>query len=494
METDSKYNLYKDIRQRTNGEIYLGVVGPVRTGKSTFIKRFMEEMVIPEIEDVHSRELATDELPQSAAGKTVMTTEPKFIPKEAVEIEVSDGVKVSVRLIDCVGFMVEGASGHLENNEERMVKTPWFSQEIPFTQAAELGTRKVINDHSTIGIVVTTDGSFSEIPRENYAIAEERTIHELQKIGKPFVVLLNTTKPYSSDTRELADSMQEKYSVTVLPINCNHIKREDVDRILQCVLDEFPITELRFMIPKWTELLPKTHAVKQSLIQSAKELLGRYSKMKDIKYGKKQLLSGEPAVFRLEELSMEEGVAQIKVDVQEACYYQHISDMIGIPVEGEYQLIRLIRELAERKKEYEKVGNACAEVKENGYGIVMPSISEVQMEDPELIRHGGKYGVKLKATAPSVHLIQADVVTEVAPIVGTKEQAEDLIEYMLTQADSSDDGIWETNIFGKNLRQLVEEGIHTKIDRMTIESRRKMQDTMKKIVNESNGGMICIII
>ena len=494
MESENKFNLYRDIRQRTNGEIYLGVVGPVRTGKSTFIKHFMEELVIPEISDVHSRELATDELPQSAAGKTVMTTEPKFIPKEAVEIEISDGIKVSVRLIDCVGFMVDGAAGHTENNVERMVKTPWFPNEIPFTQAAEIGTRKVINDHSTIGIVVTTDGSFTDIGRDSYAAAEERTIQELKKIGKPYIVLLNTTRPYSPETRALAERMQAQYGVGVLPVNCEQLKKEDIDRILQIVLDEFPISEMHFMIPKWTEMLPKEHPVKQNLIRNAKDLFGRIYKMKDLKYAKKQLLSDDISNFRQEELSMEDGIAQIKVDVKEACYYDHISEMIGTPVEGEYQLIHLIRELAEKKREYEKVGTACAEVKESGYGIVMPSIGEVSVEAPELIKHGGKYGVKLKATAPSIHLIQANVVTEVAPIVGTKEQAEDLVEYMLTQADESDAGIWDTNIFGKSLQQLVEEGIQTKIDRMTLESRRKMQDTMKKIVNESNGGMICIII
>lgn len=494
MEAENKFNLYNDIRKRTNGEIYLGVVGPVRTGKSTFIKHFMEELVLPEITDVHSRELATDELPQSAAGKTVMTTEPKFIPKDAVEIEISDGVKVSVRLIDCVGFMVDGAAGHTENNVERMVKTPWFNHEIPFTQAAEIGTRKVIHDHSTIGIVVTTDGSFTDIGREGYAQAEERTIQELKKIGKPYMVLLNTLRPYSSETKELAEQMQAQYGVSVLPVNCEQLKREDIDRILQKVLDEFPISELWFSIPKWTELLEKEHPVKQDMIRNAREMLGRFSRMKDLKYCKKQLFANEISSFRLEELSMESGIAQIKVDVAERCYYEHISEMIGTTIEGEYQLIRLIKELANRKNEYEKVGNACEEVRENGYGIVMPSIDEVSVEAPELIRHGSKYGVKLKATAPSIHLIQADVVTEVAPIVGTKEQAEDLVEYMLEQSEASESGIWDTNIFGKTLQQLVEEGIETKIDRMTIESRRKMQDTMKKIVNESNGGMICIII
>lgn len=494
MEKEPKFNLYKDISQRTRGEIYLGVVGPVRTGKSTFIKHFMEELVLPEIMDVHSRELATDELPQSAAGKMVMTTEPKFIPKEAVEIEIADGVRVSVRLIDCVGFMVEGASGHLEEEQERMVKTPWFPQEIPFTQAAELGTQKVIRDHSTIGLVITTDGSFTDISREGYEQAEEKAVAELQKIGKPFMILLNTVRPFSTDTRQLAERLQEKYGVGVLPVNCEQLKKDDIDHIMQQVLNEFPVSELKFRIPKWTELLERSHPVKQALIQKARELLFGFTKMKDFNGARRQLYQDDSYSFRLEELSMEDGVAEIKVEVAEKYYYEHISELIGTPVEGEYQLIRLIRELAGSKQEYEKVSKACEEVRDNGYGIVMPSITEVSVEAPELIRHGNKYGVKLKAMAPSVHMIQADVITEVAPIVGTKEQAEDLVEYMLEQSDHSEAGIWDTNIFGKNLRQLVEEGIQTKVDRMTMESRKKMQDTMKKIVNESNGGMICIII
>ncbi len=494
METGAEFQLYKDIKQRTNGEIYIGVVGPVRTGKSTFIKYFMKELVLPEMTDVHSRELANDELPQSAAGKTVMTTEPKFIPKDAAQIEISDGIQVAVRLIDCVGFMVDGAIGHMENEEERMVKTPWFAQEIPFTQAAEIGTRKVIHDHSTIGLVITTDGSFTDIPAENYRVAEERTIQELQTIGKPYIVLLNTTHPYSPETIELAKEKEETYGVRVLPVNCEQLKKTDIDRIMREIIEEFPVSEVQFKIPKWTELLEQTHEVKEELIRIARELICKYSRMKDFSRSKKQLYATERAIFRLEDLSMEDGIASVKVEVPDHCYYEHISEMIGTTIDGEYQLIRLIRELAEKKREYEKVANACDEVKENGYGIVMPSITEVSVEAPEIIRHGNKFGVKLKATAPSVHMIQADVVTEIAPLVGTKEQAEDLVDYMQTQADESETGIWNTNIFGKTLQQLVEEGIQTKIDRMSIESRRKMQDTMKKIVNESNGGMICIII
>ncbi|MBQ9118935.1 MAG: stage IV sporulation protein A [Lachnospiraceae bacterium] len=494
METGTEFHLYKDIQQRTNGEIYIGVVGPVRTGKSTFIKYFMKELVLPEMTDVHSRELATDELPQSAAGKTVMTTEPKFIPKDAAQIEMSDGIQVAVRLIDCVGFMVDGAIGHMEEDAERMVKTPWFPQEIPFTQAAEIGTRKVIHDHSTIGLVITTDGSFTDIPAESYREAEEKTIQELKKLGKPYIVLLNTTHPYSVETLTMAAEKEQEYGVRVLPVNCEQLKKTDIDRILKEILEEFPISEIQFRIPKWTELLERKHEVKAELIRIAKELLVNFSKMKDFNRSKKQLYASEKAVFRLEELSMEDGTVKISVEVPDTCYYEHISEMIGTPVEGEHQLIRLMKELAEKKKEYEKVAHACDEVRENGYGIVMPSIGEVSVETPEIIRHGNKFGVKLKATAPSVHMIQADVVTEIAPIVGTKEQAEDLIEYMLSQSDESESGIWNTNIFGKTLQQLVEEGIQTKIDRMSMESRKKMQDTMKKIVNESNGGMICIII
>ncbi len=488
------FNVYKDIKARTNGEIYIGVVGPVRTGKSTFIKRFMDLLVIPNIEDVHSRERAIDELPQSAQGKTVMTTEPKFIPKEAVDIQVLGDVDLSVRMIDCVGYMVEGALGHTENEQERLVKTPWFDYEIPFTQAAELGTKKVINDHSTIGIVVTCDGSFGDIPRDNYVVPEERTIEELKRIGKPFVVLLNSNRPMSEDTKLLAEKLGDKYDVTVMPINCEQLKKEDIGRILSNVLSVFPITEISFFLPKWIEMFPRDHYIKKSIIETAKEMLRKLHLMKDVNVENCTVDNPYINEFKVDKMVMEDGSVRMIVDIDNRFYYDIISEMTGIPVSGEYEFMKMIKELAAKKHEYEKVSSACEQVKHKGYGVVSPSQNEIMIEEPRVIRHGNKYGVKIKANAPSVHMIQANIETEIAPIVGTEEQALDLIAYMKEQAETSPEGIWETNIFGKTMKQLVDEGIASKINKMNDDSQMKLQETMQRIINESNGGLICIII
>lgn len=488
------YNVYKDIKARTNGEIYIGVVGPVRTGKSTFIKRFMDLLVIPNIEDVHSKERAIDELPQSAAGKTVMTTEPKFIPKEAVNIQVTDDTNLSVRMIDCVGYMVDGAMGHIENEQERMVKTPWFDYDIPFTQAAELGTKKVINDHSTIGIVVTTDGSFGEIPRNNYLVPEERTIVELKKIGKPFVILLNSNRPYSEETKKLAEELGDKYDETVLPVNCEQLKKEDISKILISVLAVFPVVEVGFFLPKWVEMLPSDHYLKGEIISKVKEVLEKLNVMKDVTSTNCSVDSENIKGFKIDRIKMEDGTVQVVIDIDDKFYYEIISDIVGKPINGEYEFLSMIRELASKKQEYEKVSSACEQVKYKGYGVVSPLREEIKVDEPEIIRHGNKFGVKIRANAPSVHMIQANIQTEIAPIVGSEDQAKDLIRYMKEQKDSSPDGIWETNIFGKSMRQLVDEGISTKINRMTEESQIKLQETMQKIINDSNGGLICIII
>ncbi len=490
----NSYNVYKDIQARTNGEIYIGVVGPVRTGKSTFIKRFMDLLVIPNIEDVHSKERAIDELPQSAAGKTVMTTEPKFIPKEAVKISISNDIDLSVRMIDCVGYMVDGALGHIENDQERMVKTPWYDYEIPFTQAAELGTKKVINDHSTIGIVITCDGSFGDLPRDSYIAPEERTVDELKKIGKPFVILLNSNRPYSEDTKAMAVKMMEKYDVTVLPINCEQLKKEDIMNILSSVLSAFPISEINFYLPQWLELFPRDHYIKKSLIQSIKEMFGNMRLMKDINETNCNVDNPYIKEFKIDKIMMEDGTVRIFVDIDNKYYYDIISDITGVKVNGEYDFMKMIRELAAKKQEYEKVSSACEQVKYKGYGVVSPSQNEIVIEEPQLIRHGSKYGVKIKANAPSVHMIQANIETEIAPIVGTEEQAQDLINYMKEQAQISPEGIWETNIFGKTMKQLVDEGIASKINKMNDDSQMKLQETMQRIINESNGGLICIII
>jgi len=489
-----QFDVYNDIQARTGGEIYIGVVGPVRTGKSTFIKRFMDLLVIPNIEDVHSRERAIDELPQSAAGRTIMTTEPKFIPKEAAEIALDDETKVKIRLIDCVGYMVEGASGHIENEQERLVKTPWFDYEIPFTQAAEIGTKKVINDHSTIGIVITTDGSFGELPRANYKIPEEKTIEELKRLGKPFIVLLNTNKPYSNDTIKLADEIENQYNVTVMPVNCEQLKKEDINKIMENILSVFPIAELDFYMPKWAEMLPKDHWLKVDLVACVRSLFQKISLIKDAKNSNFNTDSKYVKRFKVDKTNMQDGSVQVNVEFDDVYYYKILSDLIGVPITGEYQLISTLRELAAKKSEYEKVSAACAQVRTKGYGIVSPTKEELTIEAPEIMKHGSKYGVKIKATAPSIHMIKADIITEVAPIVGSEEQAKGLITYINENAKENPEGIWETNIFGKTIRQLVEDGINTKINKLTDDSQLKLQETMQKIINDSNGGLICIII
>ena len=489
-----QFDIYNDIQARTGGEIYIGVVGPVRTGKSTFIKRFMDLLVIPEIQDVHSRERAVDELPQAAAGKTIMTTEPKFIPKEAAQISLNNETKVNVRLIDCVGYMVDGASGHIENNQERMVKTPWFDHEIPFTQAAELGTKKVINDHSTIGIIVTTDGSFGDIPRNNFMIPEERTIEELKRLGKPFIVILNTSKPYSNDTLRIAEEIEQRFDVTVMPVNCEQLKKEDIHHIMENILSVFPITELNFYMPKWAEMLPTDHWLKKDLISAAKALFQNISQIKDVNTDNLGTDSEYVKRFKVEKVDTQNGAVTVNVEFDDEYYYKILSDMIGVPITGEYQLISTIRELAAKKNEFEMVSQAVMQVRNKGYGIVSPMKDEISIEEPEVMKHGSKYGVKIKASAPSIHMIRAEIMTEVAPIIGTEEQAKDMINYINENAKDNQEGIWETNIFGKSIRQLVDDGINSKLNKLSDDSQLKLQETMQKIINDSSGGLICIII
>ncbi|MDF2943539.1 MAG: spoIVA, partial [Herbinix sp.] len=488
------FDVYNDIQARTGGEIYIGVVGPVRTGKSTFIKRFMDLLVIPGIEDVHSRERAIDELPQAAAGRTIMTTEPKFIPKEAAVITFDDETKVKIRLIDCVGYMVDGASGHVENQHERMVKTPWFDHEIPFTQAAEIGTKKVINDHSTIGIVVTTDGSFGELPRASYKAPEEKTILELKNLGKPFIVLLNSNKPYSNDTIRIAEEISQDYDVPVMPVNAEQLKKDDITKIMENILSVFPITEVDFFMPKWAEMLPADHWLKLDLIAAVKDLFQNVTQIKDAKSTNFNTDSKYVKRFKVDKVDMQEGTVQVNVEFDDLYYYKILSDLIGVPISGEYQLISTLKELAAKKSEYEKVSYATDQVKAKGYGVVTPLRNEITIEEPEVMKHGNKYGVKIKATAPSIHMIKADILTEVAPIVGTEAQARDLIGYINANAKENPEGIWDTNIFGKSIRQLVDDGINLKINKLTDDSQIKLQETMQKIINDSNGGLICIII
>ena len=458
------YDLYRDIQQRTGGEIYIGVLGPVRTGKSTFIKRFMDEMVLPYMEDEHARMRAQDELPQSAGGKTITTTEPKFIPNEAAKVRLNDDIEVSVRLIDCVGYMIDGAAGHMEEDAERMVKTPWSEEEIPFTQAAEIGTDKVMRDHSTIGLVITTDGSIGELPRSNYLGAEEKTILALKKSGKPFLVL----------------------------VNCEQLKKEDINRLLEKILYEFPLTAVEFYFPKWMDMLPVDHAVKQDLLRQIRELMNSYDRIRDVAGHPVELQGDYIQSCKMEQVQLWNGIVPVQVGIDDRYYYEMLSGMLGENVEDEYQLLNKLKELAEMKKEYTKVQDALSMVKIKGYGVVTPDREDIALEKPELIRHGNKFGVKIKASSPSIHMIRANIETEIAPIVGTEQQAQDLIHF-IDQAEA-EHGIWETNIFGKTVEQLVDDGITTKVASIGEESQLKLQDTMQKIVNDSNGGMVCIII
>lgn len=488
------YSVYRDIKARTGGEIYLGVVGPVRTGKSTFIKRFMELLVLPGMEDEHRIARTRDELPQSAAGKTIMTTEPKFIPKEAAQIRLEEGIEASVRLIDCVGFMVDGAVGHVENGEERLVKTPWFEYEIPFTKAAEIGTRKVITDHSTIGIVVTTDGTIGDLKREAYVAAEERTVEELRAIGKPFVILLNSVKPYSEETEGLARKLREKYGVTVLPVNCEQLKKDDVFHILEQMLREFPVTQMNFYIPKWLETLSSEHPLKAAVIQTVREMMAKVGQMKDVTASLLSAANEAVKGLRVDRMDLSDGTVSLDVEMDDSHYYKILSDCVGMPVEGEYQLMQTLKELARIRKEYDKVQNAIAQVRMRGYGVVTPERSEILLDEPQVVKHGSKYGVKIRAEAPSINMIKAHIETEIAPIVGSEQQARELIAYMKQNARDNEDGIWSTNIFGKSIEQIVEDGIQAKISQLTDDCQAKLQETLQKVINDSNGGMVCIII
>ena len=448
------YQLYRDIKSRTNGEIYIGVVGPVRTGKSTFIKRFMDTLVLPNIENEHSKARTRDELPQSASGKTIMTTEPKFVPKEAAEIKLSDDAQVKIRLIDCVGYMVDGASGHIEGGAERQVKTPWFDYEIPFTKAASIGTKKVIHDHATLGIVVTTDGSITDIPREHYKEAEGKTIKELQNIGKPFVVLVNSKKPYGEEARRVAEELEQTYGVRAMPINCEQMKVDDIYQILEAVLYEFPISEIQFFIPKWVEMLSRDHKIKQDLLLHIRDILNQLNEIRDAVNGVNMPDSEYIDDMAVDHIEMDTGCVKIRIGVADKYYYEMLSELTGTPIAGQYELIAAMKDLSKLKSEYESVRDAFNLVRMKGYGVVSPAKEEIILDEPELIKQGNKFGVKIHSEAPSIHLIRANIETEIAPIVGNEQQATDLIQY-IKDAKNSEEGIWSTNIFGKSIEELV---------------------------------------
>ena len=487
------FDVYKDIEARTGGAIYLGVVGPVRTGKSTFIKRFMDLMVLPNMENMASKEQARDELPQSASGKTIMTAEPKFVPKEPAQIHLVEGVKVNVRLVDCVGYMVEGASGHMENGEERKVKTPWFEQEIPFTKAATVGTQKVIRDHATIGIVITTDGSIGELPRANYLSAEDQTIQELKTLGKPFIVLVNSQKPYSQEVKRLVEELRDRYNVSVMAVNCEQLREEDIHRIMEQVLFEFPVSEVQFYIPKWVEMLSMDHPVKHEILKHVREILNHFGEIKDAIGGIKEFSKDIIREIKVDNIAMDTGCVTVRLEVHEKCYYEMLSELIGTEIKGEYELVKMVKELSEMQRQYMDVSDAMQSVKMKGYGVVNPRKDEIKVDEPILIKQGNKYGVKIRSEAPSIHMIRANIETEIAPIVGSEEQAKDLVSY-IKENSKSEKGIWGTNIFGKSIEEMLMDGMRTKIMTINDESQMKLQDTMQKIVNDSNGGMVCIII
>lgn len=487
------FQVYRDMKARTNGEIYIGVVGPVRTGKSTFIKRFMDLLVLPNMTDEHARERTKDELPQSASGTTIMTTEPKFVPKEAASVRLSDDVEVKIRLIDCVGFMVEGASGHIENDTERQVKTPWFEYEIPFTKAAAIGTQKVIHDHATIGFVVTTDGSVTDLPRENYIEAEEKTVRELKTIGKPFVILLNCKKPYSEETRTLQNELEQKYGASVVPVNCEQMKPEDIHEIMRQVLYEFPITEAEFYIPKWVEMLSREHRIKKDLLEQVRSVMTDLEDVRSIVAKEMNTDSSYIKDMTVEQIEMDTGKVRIQIRYEQSYYYEVLSELTGTQIKGEYELISTVKELASMREELSSLKDAFTNVKMKGYGVVTPSKEDIRLEEPVIIKQGSKFGVKIRSEAPSIHMIRANIETEIAPIVGSEKQAQDLADYIKKESETPE-GVWGTNIFGKTVEELVMDGMKNKIAMIGDESQIKLQDSMQKIVNDTNGGLVCIII
>ena len=488
-------NILNDIAVRTGGDIYLGVVGPVRTGKSTFIKRFMELMILPNIQDIYDRERAKDELPQSGAGKTITTTEPKFVPNEAIQITTQNGLSLKVRLVDCVGYAVGGALGYEEDEEPRMVKTPWFDYEVPFEEAAEIGTRKVITDHATIGIVVTTDGSISDIPRAAYEETEARVVNELRELNKPFIVLLNSTVPFDKDTMTLADELVEKYGVSVVPVDVARMSTEQIYNILEEVLYEFPVQEVNIKLPRWVDELDEDFWLREDLELAVREILNGIRKVRDIDKAVEKLSEVENISYvSLEEMDLGTGTAAVDVAVPEELYYRSLSDVSGFEVQGTHDVMRLMKDFSGAKREFDKVASALEEVKNSGYGVVTPRLEEMLLEEPELIRQGSRFGVKLKAKAPSLHIIKADITTEITPIIGTEKQCEELVRYMLDEFEEDPTKIWESNIFGKSLHDLVREGIQNKLHRMPENAQIKLQDTLQRIVNEGSGGLICIII
>ncbi|MFG6374087.1 MAG: stage IV sporulation protein A [Oscillospiraceae bacterium] len=487
--------IYEDIAQRTQGDVYIGVVGPVRTGKSTFIKRFMETMVLPGIDNAYRRDRARDELPQSGSGRTVMTAEPKFVPEEAVTIDLGGEAACSVRLIDCVGYLVPGAIGADEEGAPRMVMTPWFPQAIPMTDAAEIGTRKVIADHSTIGVVVTTDGTITDIPRADYIEAEERVVGELKELGKPFVLLLNSAYPHSPEAQALREDLSQRYGVSCIAANCLELGEDAVRDIIGSVLREFPLRELDLFLPPWVDALPFEHPIKAGLFQSIRQSAASLRKVRDVDgalaaMGECQWVSAST----LSSIALGSGQAAARLELPRSLFYETLAERSGFPIRDDGDLLSLLTQLSRVKCEYDKVAGALEQVKATGYGIVVPALEELTLEEPEIVKQGGRYGVRMRASAPSIHMIRADIQTEVSPIVGNEKQSEEMAEYLLQEFQGDSGKIWQSNIFGKSFQELVSEDLQAKLKRMPDDARFKLQETLQRIINEGSGGLICIIL
>lgn len=488
-------NIYNDISRRTGGDIYIGVVGPVRTGKSTFIKRFMDTLVIPNIDDDYVRERANDELPQSAAGRTIMTTEPKFIPEDAIELSMDNNIKMKVRLIDCVGYIVPSSVGYIEDEQPRMVMTPWYDEEIPFNMAAEIGTKKVITEHSTIGLVVTTDGTISSIPREEYQEAEERVIEELTQLNKPFVVLMNSTQPQATTTVNLCVSLTERYGVPVIPVNCLELTEDEVNEILSDILYQFPVSNVSIHYPSWINNLECDNFLRKSIYEDIKANMNDITHIRSIK-GFADCIENNEYIdsVSVNSLDLSNGSVDIKLYVDNSYFYQILSDSCNVKIKDEKELMSSFISLMSMKKEYERFSKALDDVEQTGYGIVMPEMNELTLSEPEIMKQGGRYGVRLKAQAPSIHMIKCNTNTEVAPIVGSESQSQELVMYLLKEFEENPSDIWNTNLFGKSLHELVSEGLNNKLYRMPVDARNKFRETIERVINEGCNGLICIIL
>ena len=488
-------SIYEDIAARTAGDIYLGVVGPARTGKSTFIKRFMETLVLPSIDDDYRRQRARDELPQSGSGRTVMTAEPKFVPEEAVEIAMEGGGTFSVRLVDCVGYLVPGAVGQLEDGEPRMVHTPWFPQEIPMAEAAEIGTRKVIAEHATIGIVITTDGTITDLPREAYPEAEGRVIEELKALGKPFLILLNSAHPQGEAAQKLRAKLAEQYDVTCLAVSCLDLDQQAVTEIIQAVLYEFPLEELQLFLPDWVETLPTEHPIRTALFQAIRAQAGKLVRIRDVKPAVAAMGQCELVTWAsVTGMKLGSGCCQARLELPRSLFYDTLSQQTGFALHSDGELLALLERLAVVQAEHQKVAAAMEEVRATGYGIVIPEAEELELEQPEIIKQGGRYGVRLRAKAPSIHMIRADIQAEVSPIVGSEKQSEDMLGFLLEEFEGAPEKIWQSNIFGRSFHELINEDLATKLKHMPEDAREKMRLTLERILNEGSGGLICIIL